>query len=1796
MLNPITYTEQVVSDFLRYQISTYAFADKGLYEQMRVLLDLEHARATPLMKGPFISLSRTFRKGASLEQLVADGILHRHIPRLSPYTSAYGHQEQAFRSIRAGRTTLVATGTGSGKTECFLFPIVSRCLELRDEMAAEGILSVIVYPMNALAEDQLQRMREMLAGTGVTFGMYVGKTPDREENLTGVRLPAGSSQADYLAKLHEVRRKKLDIAVHPPEERVSRDEMRTAGKQPRILLTNVKQLELLLTRQRDLELFDNARLEFLVFDEAHTFTGAQGAETACLIRRLRAYCGKDEKSTICVATSATIADPVNGLEAGRAFASRFFGVDETLVELVGEFYEADVWGEPRTANAPFSGDQSVQLQTLLDVLGRVDRDDAAEGDIEALRIWFQSVTGSKLADGNWREALYKWLSHNEVVFQIAEKLQRPRRLADLIEDLSDTLGRQISEEEILVWLALGAASRTESRPLLRPVVHGFVRGVSGAVVTFPGPGASARLWLSAEDAVAENDELHRFPMLNCNTCGQHYFEHGLEDFHFTGEAPGGGSAEGGNRLWRPLDASHGGMRAVSLDHLVGSDGDDDAPSKTHTLHMCRYCGAAHDADVPQCIGCGRSKAFVQLHVVQQKEDRPGNLSTCVSCGASGHRFSGQYREPARPVRATTVADVHILAQSMIHRAERRRLLVFADNRQDAAFQAGWMQDRSRRFRFRELLYRKLRDGAISVGDLTHWLDRTLEADDELSRTLIPEVWRVEPKTGTGQAHGQERKWFLRAQVVRELTLGARQRIGLEPWGRMKVTYQGLEPDLPTILEWANKIDVKAETLAEGIASLLDSARARKILHDNVTKAFSRFWMDGSKELQRGYLPAMRDVPKGLMFQRDGYGDEKRLFQWFSQYDSAAKQAASAWGVASKDVEAFLKDVWELVTRELELMMPVKLLGGRGNPLPRCSGAHQVDADKLLLAPHKGRYRCDTCRRLHIRSNPTDTCMAYRCNGHLEWEDEDKDSYELMLLDQEFAMLRTREHSAQIPGPERERIENIFKSDGERINTLVCTPTLELGVNIGTLDAVMMRNVPPLPANYWQRAGRAGRQFRMALDLTYCRAASHDRAYFAEPLKMLEGLVEPPNFNLRNPVMVRKHVHATVLTTLFKMVRDGALPATENDSVKNALDTCLPRMIRPYLFTAEGYVRPVAFDTSDLGTVVSAQRERLFEAVMIAFNQGWPREDIGVISEESIQKAIDDFAQALQSVVNRLFDRLLWALGQLERLSKVAANKGALDSDEEALRARCERLVKKLKGEARRRASQAEGFDDTNTYGVLAAEGFLPGYGLDTGAVTINHEAPRFGTDLQDWELRRNTATAIREYVPGNLIYANGHKFVPRRFHLEPEEPLSFLVDVTAEAIRESGPSSGGNSSSSLATTAVSGVAMCDVDAPHQSYISDEEDYRFQMPVAIFGYEQGRHGGGRAYEWGAATLHLKHNVHMRLVNVGAANRVRNQELLGYPVCLVCGHSRSPMSHQSELDEFSKHHTERCGRPIEFVSFYADVVSDALVLSNCRSKNVSYSVLEALRQGAAEVLDMDVSDLQVLVFGKQGSEEADGLLYDPMPGGSGLLDQLLKRWAEIVKAASLIVSDCASACESSCIDCLQHFRNAFYHDSLDRHLAHQCFTDWGDQLINSHVIPSQLPDEATGHQTTNDSEARLVSMLKSAGLNGFETEKPIKLSGGIVTRPDVYFDAPNDHFDGVCIYLDGMSRHIHGNQETIAKDRIIREELRSKYYEVIEIMYQQLFDRIMMRNHMKKIARAVLGRPKATEIGEDDSWFV
>jgi len=1814
-LNPVAYTEKVVRSFLRYQLSTYPFADTSFHAQMRTLLSLDHTRRTPLMKGPYVSLSRPFREGASIKSIAGQGILHPALVGMVPHPNLYGHQEAAVRAIHDGKHTLVSTGTGSGKTECFLYPIISQCLKLKDQNAPPGISAVLVYPMNALAEDQLGRLRELLAGTGTTFAMYVGKTPENKADVAGQRLRPGASRADYRAALKKAQEQKQEVAVHPAEERCSREELREPGGQPRILLTNVKMLELLLTRQKDVELFDNARLDFLVFDEAHTFAGAQGAETACLIRRLRAFCEQSAGAlgrggaakTVCVATSATIADPTGGDVAPRDFARRFFGVNKDDVAIVGEVYEAQAWGQNRRdPGAPTSpGGKDISAEVLKTVLKAVDVGDSGGAMVsDALK----ALTGTGLAperQADWRDALYDALLENEVAYRLTVELLQPRPLDTVVHVLEGVMKRPgaeaggvVSEEEVLAYLALGAAARKQGRALLRPVIHSFVRGVGGAVVTFPVEQERPKLWLSAEDATAQHPALVKFPVLTCSTCGQHYFEHHAADWQFTAKVPGGGEAVEDRCFWRPQDASTGGTRLVVTDTVISADEGDDDPAKTARVHICRCCGAVHPKALDRCDACAAQGAMVELLAVQEKDERPGQLTRCVSCGQGGRVWNAWYREPARPVKAVPVADVHVLAQDMVQHADRRRLLIFADNRQEAAFQAGWMRDHARRFRLRSLMYERITQGAVSIGDLTKFLDDRLEKDDDLSRMLVPEVWQVAAKEAAGTAHVEERKYFLRIQVLREIVTGIKQRVGLEPWGRLRVDYLNLSGDHVWIKHEATALGVDPALLADGISDLLDRARRGYQLHDSQKRIFGKFWGDGDFELQRGYLPDMAGIPKAVKLSRDPGDEPGRVAQWLSaKGETTARAAVKKWGVATDKAAEFLERLWAFLADDLKILVPVTLVGQRGNALPGCAGARQVDGDKVRLVPTHGLWRCRTCRRAQTRTTPHGLCQAFRCDGVLIREEENPDSYDLDLLDHGSHMVRAREHSAMVPAFDRDLIERQFKGDGEQINTLVCTPTLELGVDIGALDAVLMRNVPPLPANYWQRVGRAGRRQRMAVDLTYARPTTHDRFYFNDPQKMLAGRVDPPRFNLRNPLMVARHVNAAVLTRLRQLARPGSsLSQGDRTDLVEALAITFPAMVKSFLFEADGRLRTSPFDVSPFRTVVSKHRADLLQSVKRSFATTWPPEDRAVIDDAVLENATDKTPDELERVVGVLRRRLAWALSQLDRLEAKRKASGTLDEEDKSLYQRCDRLVRRMKGQDTRGKGDAEGYDDVETYGVLAAEGFLPGYGLEGGSIRAVAQLPRWQTGSSDFVLPRPPAVALREYVPGNLIYANGNRFVARYFQLVPQEPAFFEVNIeSGTAIEVPGSA---NAAGNLGSAALPAVPVCDVQLTHRSHISDEEDFRFQMPVTIFGTERGRHEAGVAFAWGERTLHFRKGVHLRLVNVGPSRKVDQNEL-GYPVCQVCGQSRTPFASAAELDKFGKDHSQRCGRPLVNVGFYADIVADALSLPSCADETEAYSLVEAVRAGATRVLDMERDDLQVLVLGTPGSDEASALLFDPMPGGSGLLEQLCERFGEIVHAIQPIVSNCPSGCERSCNDCLRTFRNAFYHAALDRHLVEDVLDANGDVLRATHPIPAKMPASAPkgDHRPVNVDENRLRDQLMRAGFPEAKRHEPIDLGQPLgKTYPDCLWLGTDPTEPGICVYLDGLSDRLHGNPVTAERDRVLREALRAKGYEVFELPASCLDDRGRMTQLFYDLGLRLLDRDRAKGLKANPSaWY-
>ena len=324
-----------------------------------------------------------------------------------------------------------------------------------------------------------------------------------------------------------------------------------------------------------------------------------------------------------------------------------------------------------------------------------------------------ALGGARLRQDGWQASLASQLASNELVYQLAQVLAKPRSLAELPELLAQTVGRAVPEGELLAWLALGAASGRDGHdPLLRPVVHTFVRGVGGAVVTFSGANAAVKLWLSGEDADVDLGEgYRRFPIITCTTCGQHYYETWVKDFALAAgvkAGPTGGDLVGSTRVWEHVPEEGGGDRALLVDRLVVSpdeeegteevdeDGDVLPPTghdyehrRLHPMFACSHCGSLQEERTDTCAACNVQNTLVAMKVVRTKEEYPGLLHSCVACQAPGKRpRGGRYREPARPVRAVSVSDVHVLAQSMVHLSEWPRLLVFADNRQDAAFQAG----------------------------------------------------------------------------------------------------------------------------------------------------------------------------------------------------------------------------------------------------------------------------------------------------------------------------------------------------------------------------------------------------------------------------------------------------------------------------------------------------------------------------------------------------------------------------------------------------------------------------------------------------------------------------------------------------------------------------------------------------------------------------------------------------------------------------------------------------------------------------------------------------------------------------------------------------------------------------------------------------------------------------------------------------------------------------------------------------------------------------------------------------
>jgi hypothetical protein len=474
------------------------------------------------------------------------------------------------------------------------------------------------------------------------------------------------------------------------------------------------------------------------------------------------------------------------------------------------------------------------------------------------------------------------------------------------------------------------------------------------------------------------------------------------------------------------------------------------------------------------------------------------------------------------------------------------------------------------------------------------------------------------------------------------------------------------------------------------------------------------------------------------------------------------------------------------------------------------------------------------------------------------------------------------------------------------------------------------------------------------------------------------------------------------------------------------------------------------------------------------------------------------------------------------------------------------------------------------------EGFFPGYGVNDGGV-IASARRGFAKSIgkRAFDLNRGNIVALREFVPGNRLYANNGSFYVSRYHLGTDESTHLRTLYVNAEKRFVAEKNADTAYGQAGSEEIDTLPLTDSDLTLSSRITDEEMLRFSMPVSILGRLRRTNKGGKGIKIGDREVSYLRGQGIELVNLGEAGRVGRGEI-GHMICAVCGATKTPYAVDAEINHFLKTHTESCGKEPKRLALTVKAEVDCLHFHRLKDEAVAINIGESLIAGAVRVLDMGTSDLESLVIHRP-DDTVDLLIFDPMPGGSGLLDQMLERWDEIIRATKELLFECPQSCETACYSCLLSFRNQFNHTRLNRHTALELIA----QLQFTPEVYRQieeLDEETSGAGSTtsptNNPEARLVRLLRDHHFPEGQCQIEIKTSIGLATRPDWLHES-----NKVAIYLDGMSRHLHGDEKTAQRDQLIRQMLELDGYKVIIIQSRDLSDPQAVRLHLRNIARAI-----------------
>jgi DEAD/DEAH box helicase/Helicase conserved C-terminal domain len=1068
VIDPLATSERITETYHRYLTSLLSLRDSrlaaGLSDKIRT--------SGSMTRGPYLDVTPPYEKGASIRDLVDQGLLSHELLNvcsgaLPADRPLYVHQERAIRKAVAGRSLVVATGTGSGKTEGFLVPILDSLAREHDAgTLVPGVRALLLYPMNALANDQVKRLREILRGyPHITFGRYTGETPEdpRKASELFAQLNAGMDPI--------------------PNELLSRAEMKATP--PHILLTNYAMLEYLLIRPLDTPLFDGPEAtswRWLVVDEAHVYGGSQGAEIAMLLRRVQQRVSKDGPLQS-ILTSATVGDdPALVAE----FASRLTRADVEWIP--GDDQRCDVVPAvhlavpERGSWGPLDGDDYARLATADDPGAQILQ-------IAASRGWVGANAGEALA-------------HESRLVELKNHLASgPLTLNQIIDGLPES-GWTPEGLTACVRVASGLLD-TQGEPVLSARYHLFAKATEGAFSCLGKTGPHVAL-TRHESCPECHDPMFEFG--SCQRCGHIYL---------VGERD-----ERDGRTWfRPT--SRPGVKAVwlLLDPPTSestspgpSDEDEEvlgeaSQSEHQDQWICSSC-ACLSQSVGRCPSC----ASEQMRPVRIAHGMRTEIKECLHCGSRNPdiRTFSTGNDAAAAVLSTALYQEIPSAENetSTKSGNGRKLLMFSDSRQSAAFFATYLEDTYDRIRRRALILDGLRE------------DEPLNIED-----LASEVAKRAGELGLFQRRDsrQKRERTASLWVMQEL-LSLDERQSLQGLGQMLVRFDK-DPKwcVPQPLLSLGLTQQQAWDLVEVLVTILINQGAVTMPED----------VQANDE---AFAPRL-----GPVYVR-GTGSEARhkILSWEPSRNSVTnrridflKRVLTAVGATPDKAADILSGLWSFLSRG----MPDGWLAEAG----ALSGGllWRVDHTWLQLQqvrPGRELFRCSSCQQVAPVS-VAGVCPTMGCDGRLApWAlpdpGTDPDHYRALHRNILPVGMSVSEHTAQWQPRAAAKIQQDF-INGD-VNVLSCSTTFELGVDVGELEAVMLRNMPPSTANYVQRAGRAGRRASSAaVILTFAQRRPHDLARYQRPTEMIAGRVQAPYVYLDNDRIGRRHAHSVALSFFMR---------------------------------------------------------------------------------------------------------------------------------------------------------------------------------------------------------------------------------------------------------------------------------------------------------------------------------------------------------------------------------------------------------------------------------------------------------------------------------------------------------------------------------------------------------------------------------------------------------------------------------------------------------------------------------------